>query len=83
LEEPVIPAFLCWLVPVALGLLALQAPEAFDTPDPFDEDVRTGPAVGDPIPPFRAVDQDGRSLDFDAIKGPHGAVLLFFRSADW
>jgi cytochrome oxidase Cu insertion factor (SCO1/SenC/PrrC family) len=42
-----------------------------------------GPAVGQKIPPFEAVDQDGQRRDFVALRGPKGLVLLFFRSADW
>lgn len=66
-----------------LALLGAQVPETFDRPDPTDAGVVTGPAVGQRIPAFQAVDQEGRRLDFDALKGPRGAVLLFFRSADW
>jgi hypothetical protein len=66
-----------------MTLHAQKQPDPFDEPDPFDANVRTGPAVGERIPAFRALDQHGRSVDFDAIKGPRGAVLLFYRSADW
>ncbi len=45
--------------------------------------VKTGPAVGDPIPSFRAIDQNGETRDFESIRGPKGALILFFRSADW
>ena len=43
----------------------------------------TGPAVGQKIPAFRALDQNGKMQDFDAIKGPKGAAVYFMRSADW
>jgi hypothetical protein len=42
-----------------------------------------GPAVGEKIPPFEAVDQNGQRRDFASLRGPRGLVLLFFRSADW
>jgi hypothetical protein len=45
----------------------------------FDVGVR----VGEKIPPFRLVSQNGKELDFNAVKGPKGLALLFFRSADW
>ena len=45
--------------------------------------VKTGPALGDKIPPFRAIDQNGETRDFESIRGPKGALILFFRSADW
>ena len=46
---------------------------------PFDP----GPAVGDRLPVFEVVDQDGRPRTFESLRGPRGLVLLFFRSADW
>jgi len=45
--------------------------------------VKTGPPVGDKIPPFKAIDQNGETRDFESIRGPKGALILFFRSADW
>lgn len=42
-----------------------------------------GPAVGEKVPPFEAVDQNGQRRDFASLRGPRGLVLLFFRSADW
>ena len=52
---------------------------------PFDQnkDVRTGPEVGEKIPDFRVRDQHGKWIDFDTIKGPKGALIVFHRSADW
>lgn len=45
--------------------------------------IPTGPEVGQKIPPFRARDQFGRWQDFNSLRGPKGAVILFNRSADW
>jgi peroxiredoxin len=42
-----------------------------------------GPAVGQPIPAFELVDQEGRRQTFESLRGPKGLVLVFFRSADW
>lgn len=68
-------------------LLLLAAPMAaqdvFDTPDPLDDDFVTGVAVGEKIPDFAIPDRNGKPWNFDAIKGPKGALLLFYRSADW
>lgn len=73
--------------PILLALLLSTTPtmaqEVFDTHDPLDDNMETGPAVGEKIPAFRAVDQNGQAWDFDSIKGPKGALLLFYRSADW
>ena len=42
-----------------------------------------GLAVGQKAPAFSARDQFGREQTLASLKGPKGAVLLFFRSADW
>jgi len=47
------------------------------------EHSETGPEVGERIPAFQAVDQNGKTLSFDDLKGPNGLLLLFYRSADW
>ena len=44
---------------------------------------KTGPAVGSHIPDFSAADQNGNRQTLETIRGPNGAVLVFFRSADW
>ncbi len=49
----------------------------------LDQNLKTGPAVGSKIPVFEALDQGGRRQTFDTLRGPKGAVLLFYRSADW
>jgi len=61
----------------------IHAQEDFDPLDPIDDDAQMGIEVGVKIPEFRAVDQNGKVWDFDALKGPEGAVLVFHRSADW
>ena len=45
--------------------------------------IKTGPAVGDGVPDFAAPDQAGRTQTLKSIMGPKGAMLVFFRSADW
>jgi len=42
-----------------------------------------GPQVGQPVPDFSLTDQTGKVWTRDAIMGPKGAMLVFFRSADW
>ena len=42
-----------------------------------------GPAVGTPMPPFEAHDQNGKLQTLKGILGPNGAAIVFFRSADW
>lgn len=43
----------------------------------------TGPAIGERIPRFSAPDQNGRVQTLDTIAGSNGAMLVFYRSADW
>ena len=43
----------------------------------------TGPQVGQRIPEISAPDQNGVRRAFDELKGPNGALVFFFRSADW
>jgi hypothetical protein len=45
--------------------------------------IKTGPAVGDSVPDFAAPDQGGRTQTLKSIMGPKGAMLVFYRSADW
>jgi cytochrome oxidase Cu insertion factor (SCO1/SenC/PrrC family) len=42
-----------------------------------------GPQVGAKVPPFTLVDQTGHARSLEALMGPKGAILVFFRSADW
>ena len=47
-------------------------------------DVETlGPKVGEKVPDFTLQDQAGRARPLSSLLGPKGAVLVFFRSADW
>lgn len=41
------------------------------------------PGRGDGMPDFAAPDQVGRTQTLKSIMGPKGAMLVFFRSADW
>jgi len=45
--------------------------------------IKTGPALGDGVPEFAAPDQVGHTQTLKSIMGPKGAMLVFFRSADW
>lgn len=42
-----------------------------------------GPQVGQQVPEFRLTDQNGQVWTRESIAGPKGAMLVFFRSADW
>jgi hypothetical protein len=45
--------------------------------------IKTGPDVGATVPDFSAPDQTGREWTLKSVMGPQGAVLVFYRSADW
>jgi hypothetical protein len=60
------------LVLVASGVAAQAA-------DP----TRVGPKIGDRVPDFTLPDQQGVARALGSMLGPKGAVLVFFRSADW
>ena len=45
--------------------------------------VKTGPAVNAKIPDFSLPDQNGTVQTLQSIAGPKGAMLVFYRSADW
>jgi len=42
-----------------------------------------GPKVGERVPPFSLNDQTGTQRTLESIAGPKGAMIVFFRSADW
>jgi hypothetical protein len=47
------------------------------------QNIKTGPDVGQQVPAFSAMDQNGRTQTLKSIMGSKGAMLVFFRSADW
>jgi hypothetical protein len=66
--------------PLVLSLVCVvavaQAPQAVDTS-------AIGPQIGDTVPGFSGTDQFGRQHTLESSVGPNGAMLVFFRSADW
>ncbi len=44
---------------------------------------KLGPQVGQLVPDFSLKDQTGKTWTRQSIMGPRGAMLVFFRSADW
>ena len=71
LRRLVIAAFV-----VATVRIGAQAPSAVDAS-------KIGPQVGVAVPPVSGTDQFGKSLTLTSVMGPKGAMLVFFRSADW
>jgi cytochrome oxidase Cu insertion factor (SCO1/SenC/PrrC family) len=44
---------------------------------------RVGPQVGTTLPDFTLRDQRGEPHSLTSLLGPKGALIVFFRSADW
>jgi hypothetical protein len=42
-----------------------------------------GPKVGETVPDVAAPDQHGTTRRLSTLLGPKGALLVFYRSADW
>ena len=44
---------------------------------------KLGPQVGERVPNFSLKDQNGKLWTLQSVMGPKGAMIVFFRSADW
>ena len=64
----------------ALGRVPMEAQPA---PREKIDVSKLGPQVGEQVPDFNLRDQDGKMRDVNSVMGPKGAMLVFFRSADW
>jgi cytochrome oxidase Cu insertion factor (SCO1/SenC/PrrC family) len=70
-----------WLALAAVsGLTALQQSNA---PAQIVDVEGVGPKVGEALPEFSLRDQDGQVHSLKSLLGSKGAVIVFFRSADW
>jgi len=64
----------------ASGLTARQP----SSPPAQSVDVESvGPRIGEALPEFSLRDQGSRIQSLKSLLGPKGAVIVFFRSADW
>lgn len=70
------------LARVALALILSAPIVAAQAPAPVDTS-KIGPQVGTAVPSFEGVDQFGKRQSLSSVFGPKGAMLVFFRSADW
>src|ERR1044071_6328928 len=44
---------------------------------------KLGPQVGAAVPDFSLPDQQGKTRTLQSVMGPKGAMIVFYRSADW
>jgi peroxiredoxin len=65
-----------------VAILLVEAPIMAQSRTPVDVS-KLGPQVGDRVPDFTLTDQSGKTWTLQSITGPKGAMLVFFRSADW
>jgi len=54
-----------------------------DSPPPKIDVDRLGPQIGARLPDFTLRDQRGEARALKSLLGPKGALIVFFRSADW
>ena len=67
---------------LALGVGQAREPQSVSPATKVDVD-RIGPQVGASLPDFSLRDQHGKAHSLKSLLGPKGAVIVFFRSADW
>jgi hypothetical protein len=65
-----------FLLIVVCGFLMAQTRTRIDV-------AKLGPQVGERVPDFRLPDQNGKTWTLESVMGPKGAMLVFYRSADW
>ena len=71
------------------ALLVCAAPLAAGRQQPTPSTARSidleslGPKIGEAVPSFTLSDQHGTPRALSSLLGPKGAILVFFRSADW
>jgi hypothetical protein len=63
-------------ISLLFGVVILAAVQATDPQT-------LGPKVGERVPDFSLPDQHGATRSLRSTFGPKGAVLVFYRSADW
>ncbi len=69
-----------WLTVVVLGAHVPWSPQTQRTPVDVS---KLGPQAGEQVPGFSLKDQTGKTWTLPSVMGPKGAMLVFYRSADW
>ena len=67
---------------MCVAVLYAQQPTTVPARMPIDVS-KLGPQVGERVPDFSLKDQNGKIWTLQSIMGPKGAMLVFYRSADW
>jgi len=66
----------------AVAIVSTAGPQP-SAPSQVPDVQAIGPQVGARVPSFNLTDQSGRARSLESLMGPKGAILVFFRSADW
>ena len=78
---------LSWIGFALVALMAAQTPNNTHNIQtaarPKIDVSKLGPQVGERVPDFSLTDQNGKTWTLQSIMGPKGAMLVFYRSADW
>ena len=69
-----------WPIAALLAGFLMQAQSSQRTPIDVS---KLGPQLGERVPDFSLKDQTGKTWTLPSIMGSKGAMLVFFRSADW
>lgn len=69
-----------WISAAVLGLTCVLSAQKGPVSAPK---IKTGPERGQTIPRIEAPDQNGRMQTLESVAGPKGALVVFYRSADW
>ena len=64
---------------VTLGIPASHPARRY----PASEEFPTGPEIGERLPEFSLLNQEGRLVDYHADRGDSKSIVVFYRSAVW
>jgi hypothetical protein len=76
------PSIALGLCLIAFGPTVGSAARQANTAQTVDVDT-VGPKIGETLPEFSLRDQGGQVHSLKSLLGSKGAVIVFFRSADW
>ena len=68
---------------LTIGRVGIDARYQPGSPVPAVDLDTVGPKIGTPLPDFSLRDQGGEARTLKSLLGANGAVIVFFRSADW
>ena len=71
------------IIGVCMVMVAVSSAQTPPASAPAIDVQRLGPQVGSTVPDFSLPDQRGQARTLRSVMGPKGALLVFFRSADW